>query len=334
MTAHDYIDGGSGNDASLFGDAGDDVIRGGSGDDVASGGSGIDQIYGEGGRDTLFGDAGTDGSTDGQRLFGGSGADTLYAWSADTTSTGGIGDQLFGGDDNDFLYGNLQNELLMGQSGADVMVGDWAAGSDYFQNESATTLGGDDWLIGGSGQDQAYGGGGDDTIRGGSDGDWLEGQDGEDSLFGGSGIDFLILDVDPSYTVRGGDSFQGHGETTPDDNAIDVMLINGTQEDDIIRVAAAANGRMSVTYNGATLEADWTGNSGPLVEQFRIAGLGGNDDIRIDPSLDLSVLSSQSREFVTIIEGGPGERYAGRFVGARSHRRRPRQRYDFGTRRR
>ena len=202
--------------------------------------------------------------------------------------------------------GNLRNELLVGESGPDLLVGDWGSGPNYNANPAAATTGGDDTLLGGAGQDQAYGGGGNDVLRGGGDGDWLEGQEGMDELVGGGGIDFLVLDVDPSYSALGGESFDGHGDGTPEDNATDVLLINGTTGDDVIRIGGTADGRLSVSYNGATIEADWTDATGPLVEQIRVAGLTGNDDIRFDSSLDLSVLSARSRDFVTIIEGGPG----------------------------
>lgn len=305
----DYIDGGNGNDTNLFGDDGDDVIRGGFGSDVIHGGQGIDQIYGDEGRDTLYGDGGdVSGSTEGQRLFGGDDVDSLFAWSADTTTVGGKGDQLFGGGGGDFLYGNLSDELLFGESGADYLGGDWAAGPDYQRNQNAVTTGGDDTLLGGAGQDQAYGGGGNDVIRGGADGDWLEGQDGNDKLLGGGGIDFLVLDVNPNFSEQ----LDGHGSTAPDDNATDILMINGTTGDDVIRIGSVG-GRLRVSLedpgtpaNNVEVFADWTAAGVPLVEQFRVAGLAGDDVIEFENSLDLTALISRSRDFVTQIDGGPG----------------------------
>lgn len=304
----DYIDGGSGNDANLFGDDGDDVIRGGSGVDVIHGGLGIDQIYGDEGRDTLYGDGGdANGSTDGQRLFGGDDVDSLFAWSADATTVGGKGDQLFGGSGGDFLYGNLRNDLLFGESGPDYISGDWAAGPNYLRNINAATLGGDDTLIGGSGQDQAYGGGGDDLIQGGGDGDWLEGQDGNDALFGGGGIDFLVLDVNPNYSEQ----LHGHGDGSPEDNATDVLMIGGTSGDDVIRISGTPDGRLRVVYNGSQIEAVWRDAGGvPVIEQFRIDGGAGDDQIQFAQgadALDLSDLIARSRDWVTVMSGGTGD---------------------------
>ncbi len=329
---HDYIDAGSGNDIKIFGGDGDDVIRGGSGDDVIRGGLGIDQIYGDAGRDTLYGDGGdTSGSTDGQRLFGGDDGDTLYAWAAGNATdldSGGVpvkGDELYGEAGSDFLYGNLRSDLLAGESGPDYLSGDGASGPNYVGNPNAATTGGNDTLSGGSGQDQLYGGGGNDVLRGGGDGDWLEGQDGMDELVGGGGIDFLVLDVNPAYTVTGEEVLDGHGDGSPEDNATDVLLINGTTGDDIITIGAGRDGKfLKVTFTDPVtsakreIEARWateelqddeTVKFTPLVEQIRVAGLTGDDTIAFtqgDEALDLSVLSARSRDFVTVIEGGPG----------------------------
>lgn len=329
---HDYIDAGSGSDIRIFGGDGDDVIHGGSGDDVIRGGSGIDQIYGDDGRDTLYGDGGdASGSTDGQRLFGGDDGDTLYAWAAGNTTdldSQGVpvkGDELYGEAGSDFLYGNLRSDLLVGEAGPDYLSGDWADGPNYSRNQNSSTTGGNDRLLGGSGQDQLYGGGGDDALQGGGDGDWLEGQDGIDELIGGGGIDFLVLDVNPAYTVTGQEVLDGHGDGSPEDNATDVLLINGTTGDDIITIGAGSDGKfLKVTFTdpvtAATreVEARWAAEElqddqsirfTPLVEQIRVAGLTGDDTITFaqgDDELDLSVLSARSRDFVTVLEGGPG----------------------------
>ena len=334
-SGHDYLDGGAGQDA-LFGGDGDDVLRGGKGNDVLHGGAGIDQLYGDEGNDTLYGDAGTaDGSTDGQRLFGGAGDDRLFAWAAgDATDRGAIGDELWGGPGNDFLYGNGRNDLLVGEAGNDFLHGDWARGPKYAQNPFAALnfdpegnpIGSDDRLYGGPGNDQLFGGGGDDLLVGGPGDDWLEGQDGHDTLLGGGGIDFLVLDVDPRYQVVGGGRIDGHGDGSPDDHATDVLLINGTAGDDVIRlrkstagepirrhdgeiIGNADGGQLMVEYNQARMEVVWSEFGIPLIDQFRISGLGGDDWIefvRGEQALDLTPLINRSRDFVAVIDGGPG----------------------------
>ncbi|XZE54543.1 LamG-like jellyroll fold domain-containing protein [Planctomycetaceae bacterium SH139] len=320
----DYIDAGGGDDGNVFGGDGDDVIRGGAGSDTLRGGAGIDHLYGEQGRDRLFGDEGAGGSTVGQRLFGGEGADALFAWAAgDVSDMGARGDELWGEDGNDSLYGNRRNDWLIGEAGSDFASGDWASGPNYLANPFAAfntgfggaAIGSDDVLLGGAGQDQLYGGGGDDRIEGGGDGDWLEGQDGEDTLLGGRGIDMLVLDVNADYSVRGGERLDGHGDatsgiSTPDDNATDVVLISGTQANDFINIGQTPAGLLSVEYNGTTITAEWKDGTRALVEQFRIAGLGGDDHIeflRGASELDFSDLIARSREFVTTIDGGSGD---------------------------
>ncbi|MEM6472035.1 MAG: hypothetical protein AAF802_20915, partial [Planctomycetota bacterium] len=305
----DYLDGGSGSETTLFGGEGNDVIRGGSGDDVIRGGLGIDQLYGDAGRDVLYGDAGdSSGTTIGQRLHGGEGVDTLYAWAVgDVSDVGAYGEGLFGGSEGDFLYGNLRGELIFGEDGSDMLVGDWAAGSDYARNSNAAIVGGNDAIFGDAGQDQAYGGGGNDVLGGGGDGDWLEGQDGRDRSFGGSGIDFLIADVSEDYTERGLDAFDGHGDASDEDNATDVLWIGGTTSHDFIRITGGPDGQLNLNYNGENIQLDWVRDGEYLVEQIRIDGLTGNDEITVDHEMDLSALTNRSRDFVTILEGGPGD---------------------------
>ena len=316
----DYLDAGAGNDANVFGGAGDDVVRGGANDDTVHGGAGVDQVYGDDGRDHLYGDQ----DTVGQKLHGGAGDDFLYAYAAgDASDATTPGDQLFGGAGADFLFGNLRDELLSGDAGNDFLSGDALAGPAYADNSSPAfnidqstlqPIGSDDLLLGGSGQDQLYGGGGSDVLWGGADSDWLEGQDDHDQLFGGGGIDILVADVNAAYQIYG-DTVDGHGgnepgDFTPDDNATDVLLIEGTSGDDTILLRAGPTGQLLVEYNSRNLEFDWLAPDGtPLVEQFRIAGLAGDDTVAFatgSDALDLSQLLTRG-DFVATIDGGPGD---------------------------
>ncbi len=318
----DYLDAGAGNDAVVLGGAGDDVVRGGGNDDTVSGGSGVDQLYGDDGRDYLYGDQ----DTVGQKLHGGGGEDFLYAYAAGDSSDALIqGDHLLGGPGSDFLFGNLRDELLVGGSGNDFLSGDALAGPQYADNpwpafnrtqDSGQPIGSDDLLIGGSGQDQLYGGGGSDELWGGADSDWLEGQDGQDSLRGGSGIDILVVDTNINFDEFG-DALDGHlgnapGELTPDDNATDVLLIEGTSGDDVIRLRnnVDTDGQLLVEYNSEQIAIDWLDAGGtPLVEQFRIAGLAGDDTISFaagDEAIDFSPLLARG-DFVSTIDGGRGD---------------------------
>ncbi|MCA9049307.1 MAG: hypothetical protein KDA89_11300, partial [Planctomycetaceae bacterium] len=243
---NDYVDGGANSDLVSGGD-GNDLIRGGANDDILHGDRGIDVLLGDAGSDHLFGDAGDEtGNQIGQRLFGGDGIDYLWAYAerditGDNDQRQKKGDQLFGGAGGDWIYGNIRQEILVGEGGNDTILGDYLRGPNYATNPEAATLGASDTIDGGSGEDQLYGGGGRDTIRGGADSDWIEGQDGKDKLYGDAGIDMLVMDTSVSYTEFG-DSIDGHfgfGDLASgqDDNATDIVLIEGTSGDDNIRVS-------------------------------------------------------------------------------------------------
>ena len=352
----DYVDGGAGDDVLRGGD-GDDAIRGGQNNDTARGGAGIDQLYGDQGDDLLFGDAGNAaGSQAGQRLTGGPGVDTLYAFAPSLNNAVErdlFGDELIGGGDGDLLYGNLRRELLIGDSvtetisGADYLHGDYLTGPLYARSTDAGRLGGGDVLIGGYGSDQLFGGGGNDRLYGGRDSDFLEGMDGQDELFGGNAVDVLVLDVDSRYTSFD-DAIDGHGANAPGDtltadDAADILLIEGDKTfvganavlNDRISVSEVNSGgkrKLRVDYTPTVATAaprqilvDWRsgttttplGQQKPLVEQFQIAGLMGDDTIQVDllqaTITDLAALPGS--DWVTVISGGPGDDILGGTLG-------------------
>ena len=106
-------------------------------------------------------------------------------------------------------------------------------------------------------------------IFGGADTDWIEGQNGADTLYGGSGIDIMVLDVgptpeqvaqfDPALGVRlfdeYGDTIDGHfgnevqGDVA-DDNATDILLIEGSPGDDTIRLGQSQAGEAILDQDG------------------------------------------------------------------------------------
>lgn len=356
----DFIDAGAGDD-NVFGGEGRDVLMGGANNDRVFGNAGIDQLYGGFGDDVLYAGAGDIEPTSnvhklsGQRSWGGAGVDYLYAFAAvgnfvDATAIQNeltlAGDEMHGGSGGDFLYGNLRAEVLSGGDGNDTLLGDWLAGAAVGedglpgQNNNKAKLGGNDLLIGGSGEDDLSGGGGNDRLYGGADSDRLEGHDGVDVLNGGAWVDLLVLDVDPSYTQNDRpDALDGHGPAAPgiftdDDNATDILIIEGDQEtttstagavtgnDDHIRLGQNGAGQLVVLYNSRILEATWLdGFSTPLVEQFQVDGLTGDDTLsfiteRVDVTgndgntlqirpLDFNGLASRS-DFVGVLNGGPG----------------------------
>ncbi|MEZ6089229.1 MAG: calcium-binding protein [Pirellulaceae bacterium] len=343
----DYLDAGAGNDVVVEGGAGDDVIRGGAGNDVLRGGEGIDQLYGDAGDDVLKGDAGTGANQTGQRLFGGEGRDTMYAYAPTTVVAAQkllVGDQLFGEGGGDYLYGNIRQEVLSGGSGNEFIVGDQFAGPDYATRTDADVNGADDLILGGSGEDQLFGGGGNDTIWGGPGTDQIDGQDGNDTQYGGSGIDLFAwatnsIDQDRIVGYFANDPSEDRASWTAEtirDNEnkeTDILTINGTGGDDTILIGAITGsgtqaGKAAVWIKNTTTDTvipiDMLDDDGNLlVEQFRIAGLAGNDTIGFYSTLaetagiistvpanfgplDTSALTGRSNDFVAYFDGNSG----------------------------
>ena len=356
QSGDDYIDGGAGRD-ELLGGKGDDVLRGGANNDTLRGGDDIDQLFGDNGTDLLFGDAGTIVAgvmvTENQRLLGGDGIDYLYAYSESTdesqavTEAGLKGDELYGGSGNDWLYGGIRSDKMYGDSGDDTLQGDGVWGADYAANPARSVVGGPDLIVGGSGQDKLYGGGGNDELWGGADSDTLEGQGGSDQLNGGSGIDQLMLDTSSIYYAgrylvfgsNANEGFDGHrgempDDNTADDNATDILLIIGTDSNDNFTIGQSTIGDnpalliadpnhdrvYSATWRDASSTPGQLGDA--LVEQFRIAGLGGDDhlefthteqtfiiqgqSVKVQP-LVVSDLTARSKDWVGVIDGGDGD---------------------------
>ncbi len=327
----DFVDAGGGSDLKVSGGGGDDIVLGGWGDDAVQGGTGIDQVYGNEGDDVVFGEPAGSSQIDvlGQRLYGGDGRDQLFAFAPQAASSI-AGEQLFGGAGGDFLRGNRLNEVLVGGSGDDFLHGDILDGPKFLVNVRADLEGGDDLLLGNSGEDQLFGGGGDDTIWGGSDTDMIEGQAGADIQYGGSGIDLFFAPTgigqsDPAQldTIDGhfGNSERGDIE---EDQATDILVINGTPDDDTIVLSQSSNGQLHVSHPNGNFDVNWIdSDSHPLIEQFQIAGLGGDDRLgfataEILPGLeafavpagfeplDLSRLAARSRDFVGVFDGNSG----------------------------
>ena len=232
----------------------------------------------------------------GQRLFGGDGSDYLYAYTPEISASQYVlmGDQLFGDADGDTLNGNLRREILVGGAGDDLLRGDYLDGPTYKTNSTADQTGGADRMFGDGGEDKLYGGGGDDEMWGGSDTDYFDGQKGADTQYGGGGNDLFVVSA-MNILQLGTDVIDGHfgnfpGDTTADDNATDVLIINGSQNNDVIGLSQTIPGvgqqpQLRIDYESnvavnRTILVDLRNSFGKLlVEQFQVAGLAGNDTI-------------------------------------------------------
>ena len=330
----DFLDAGSGDDSAVNGGEGDDIVLGGFGNDVVNGDAGIDHLFGNQGDDTLTG--GNTGSQVGQRLYGGDGNDQLFAFDPGTGTV--AGDQLYGESGNDELRGGALSEILVGGSGNDQIAG----------------AGADDTILGGSGEDILGGGDGNDLIFGGPGSDEIDGGAGMDKQFGEGGIDIFVINVDATAIdqidghfelgfdqapgVKGFDD-DGNGiiddaseigfagsDDTLDDNATDIVSVLGTDGNDTILIGgtSVAN-QVGIRVARQLVPVQMLGDDGDLlVEQFRIAGLGGADVIGFYTveavqafalnanagqgllPLDLSLLAERSDDFVGVFDGNGG----------------------------
>ena len=359
--AADYLDAGAGNDLDVHGGAGDDVVRGGSGDDTVHGDDGIDQMLGDDGADKIFGDSATS-TINGkpmnymifQRLYGGAGSDELYAYVPANVANNEPnnltkfnfavnGEQMFGDSGNDVIYGgSATKDLVVGGAGNDILFGD-AMGTDYVRlvGASSATIGLSDLMLGDDGEDQIFGGGGDDQIWGGADSDTIDGQGGKDTQYGGAGIDKFVIPLEAG--VRENDEvIRGHFgnrliNDVPEDNATDIAVFRGTDNDDIIRISQTKDLTprlaIDITTLGVTQSTTviWANAAGiPELEQFQVSALGGNDiagfalnkaefgnlslfdPLTIRPNetnrapVNLKALAERSRDWVAAFDGGGG----------------------------
>ena len=210
----DTIEGGDGND-TIFAGGGNDTIRGDSGNDTIDAGTGNDNIDGGSGDDVLKGDAGNDtidGNTGNDWILAGAGNDiidggdgddfivgddgTINSSTISVTATAGGNDTIDGGRGNDMIVAGAGNDIIDAGHGNNVVIGDLGTitfGVSYFATAETDTsnpsVGGNDTITGGSGQDVFLGGVGGDTIKSGSgvdvilgDNGLVEGPDGASTL--------------------------------------------------------------------------------------------------------------------------------------------------------
>jgi Ca2+-binding RTX toxin-like protein len=210
---------------TMSGGGGNDLVVGQSGDDTVSGGAGDDAVEGNAGDDTVTGDDGND------ELVGGSWTGGSY----DASAPGRF----------DHLEGNGGNDVLVGDNGSvtpQVRLYDVPAPGATVAASSA----GRDELLGGDGNDTAFGQSADDTLSGGDGADALEGDAGTDTVAGGAGDDVL---------VGGGSALDGViaptrlGNTLPDSGD----SLSGDGGDDVL---AGDNAR--VDAQPGTVRADGT----------------------------------------------------------------------------
>jgi hypothetical protein len=165
-------------------------------------------IVGTEGRDVIRGTEGPD------VIVGLGGNDRIEGLGGDDLICGGLGnDTVDGGEGDDFLLGDTGdtfrrgfpagmdvpggNDRLMGGSGDDGLAGE--GGNDLLYggdgNDFATGQMGQDGVFGEDGDDELFGGPDTDFVSGGAGDDFMVGNFGTDILLGGSGDDAMIGDA-------------------------------------------------------------------------------------------------------------------------------------------
>jgi Ca2+-binding RTX toxin-like protein len=242
MAGNDFVGGGAGNDVLVLG-GGNDIANGDSGDDSLTGGSGDDFMAGSAGIDQLFGNDGADFLIGGNYAAGGV---AVAETSADTLDGGNDGDILLGDSwsaATPFDQGTEGgNDLLLGGSGDDLLAGQ--AGNDRMQAGA-----GDDVVFAGDGNDNARGDAGNDELNGGPGDDIVRGGDGNDELLGSTGNDILLGD-------GGEDALTGNEGRDILIGGRDADQMNGNDGDDIL---IAGTTSFDVSDKSLSLiRAEWT----------------------------------------------------------------------------
>ncbi|HKT34262.1 MAG TPA: calcium-binding protein, partial [Nitrospira sp.] len=238
---------------TLFTASGNDSLDAGPGNDGLHGGIGADTLLGKDGNDLLYGSGGDD------VLEGGTGDDVLYgdyfpgefnrnpflsqitALAGNNRLDGGEGnDDLYGGDLADILIGGAGNDRLFGGRGVDVLSG--GEGDDRIVDDDPNTpsVGDNETLDGGAGNDYLESWGGDDVLLGGTGKDTLVSHAGKDQLFGGEGDDRLIWDT----VSEEGD----HPNTGPS-----TQIMYGGTGDDVYQINSPGADAMEFANEGTDL---------------------------------------------------------------------------------
>jgi Ca2+-binding RTX toxin-like protein len=201
-------------------------------------------------------------------LFGGSGGDTL-------TGSSGV-DQFFGQEGNDFVDGQQGNDVAFLGAGDDTFQWDPGDGSDRVEGEA----GSDTLLFNGSGGDEIF-----DVSANGErvrffrnlgnivmDLDDIEAID--LNTLGGvdtttvndvSGTDLVEVNIDLAGTLGG----------TAGDDQEDIVIVNGTNGDDIVQIFGDASG---VTAMGLAARVNIAG-SDAAKDRLTVNTLAGNDTV-------------------------------------------------------
>ena len=259
-----------GNDLITVGD-GNNLIVGGAGTDTISGGTGFNVILGDSGRITAA-------AVDAHR-FGGlpitlGRVETIddAIGAADSIQTGSGSDVVLGGAGADGITTGDGTNLVFGDNGRIDWSSDGAFIADAFS--TSTTIGGDDTIQTGAGNNLIVGGFGMDSISSGAGFNVIVGDNGEVDSQGNNDLPFggLALTLGKVFTT---DDPTGARDTITTGSGSDVVL--GGAGGDAITLGSGTN--LVFGDNG---EIDWAPQ--PHMDEIALArststGIGGDDTI-------------------------------------------------------
>ncbi len=318
QSGDDVVSGGAGAD-TVYGGAGNDALSGGTGGDRLEGGTGNDTLKGGAGDDTLSGGSGRDS------LDGGAG-DDLYLWTGDQTN--GIQNYQVGDPENPLTDGSItdaegtgsngagharydtytdsgtgDSDTLLGSDGADDIVLDYGgrrlsgievidggAGNDILDLASHRYGQGATTLIGGEGDDVAWGNVGDDLVSGGSGNDWLAGNSGDDTLSGGTGNDRMegLADNDVLSGGDGADSLSGGAGSDALLGGAGTDLLSGGAGADTL---TGGDGADTFAGTAADLDGDRITDYDAEQDAIRVTGGTGQLDVTLTSENDVTTVN-------------------------------------------
>ena len=285
---------------------GRDVIHTGRGDDIVLGGFDSDEIYASEGSNIVLGDSGLleSGAVEINVPSFGLALRTLMSIADalgddDKIATGASTDLIFGGSGDDLIDAGQGDNIVLGDNGTAIFdstvtnFGDLPIALLSVSTQSPT-IGGNDMITTGLGNDIVFGGAKDDTIVTDFAGDF-SGTDGYDIVLGDHGyINFVnpetgsytflrdIVSIDPAF---GGNDVISTGLST------DIIL--GGNGDDAINAGIVDNLTDVVFGDNAKITLNKTGvfegpsTADPSGQEFGVISFNfGNDKYRADTTVD------------------------------------------------
>jgi Ca2+-binding RTX toxin-like protein len=247
---------------TLTGNGSANVINGGDGADSITGGGGGDTLYGLSGDDTLYRSGG--GSLQ-NAYYGGTGSDTI-----NTDGSGFVDGVVFNMTAGYMTLNGSNYEIWSGFENYDGSSGTGA--------EDVNGTSGTNWILLGSGDNQADGAAGDDVLKGGGGTDYLYGNDGNDSVLGEDGDDSLYgMDGDDTLTGgEGNDLMKGGGGADSFSGGNGIDTVNYSDSTSGVTVDLAGG-----TGSGGTAEGDTFSGVENVDGSGHADFLGGDDNANV-----------------------------------------------------